>query len=132
MTMQPHRFDLTIVQGATFYLPFAIEAPDGTTYNLANVGDGYTHGRLTIRDRISGTALVVLTTDNGGVVIDYFTDAAGVPWSGYWFMSAASTALLEQWGDGVHNFEISDAAGNAGNVERPFEGSARLNPEVVT
>jgi hypothetical protein len=132
--MVPHQYDLTgddaIVQGSTFYRPFAIEAPDGTTYDLAAEGDGYTVGRLTIRDTYGGTAILELTTDNGGVVIDAFTDTSG-DWSGYWFASAATTAELTDWGDGVYDFEIADSDGPTARVERSFYGSAVLSPEVT-
>jgi hypothetical protein len=135
MSMTPHRYDLigddAIAQGAEFYRPFAIEAVDGTTINLATEGDGYTVGRLVIKDQYSGTEQVTLDTDNGGVVIGSFTDTSG-SWSGYWFMSAAATATLTDWGDGVYDFEIATSSGPAAHVERPFYGVAVLSPEVST
>lgn len=132
MTMTPHRYDFAVYQGVTMYIPFAIEAPDGTTYDLSAVGDGYTEGRLTIRDQVGGTALVELTTDNGGIVIDAFTDADGIDWSGYWYLSAAAAASLVEWGEGQYQFEVADAPGDVGNVERPLYGTVHLDPEVTT
>lgn len=135
MSMVPHRYDMTgddaIVQGSTFYRPFAIESPAGVTYDLSAEGDGYTVGRLTIRDTYGGTAILELTTDNGGVVIDAFTDSSG-DWSGYWFASAESTAALEDWGDGVYDFEIATSSGPAARVEKPLYGMAVLSPEATT
>lgn len=134
MTMEPHWYPLDIVQGATFYKPFAIEDPDGVTYDLATEGDGYTVGRLQIRDKAAsdgGVVILELTTDNGGVVIEAFTDGAGRDWSGYWFASAAATAALVPWGEGQYDFEIADSAGEAARKERPFFGDARLLPEVT-
>ena len=130
MSMEPHRYDLTIVQGATFYLPFAIEATDGSTYDLATVGDGYTIGRAHLRDDYAsngGELLLTLTTDNGGVVIDAFTDADGYDWSGYLFASATATAALTPWGEGVWDLEISDGT----RVERPLHGVVTLEPEAT-
>ncbi len=127
MSMTPHRYDFTVWKGSTLYIPFAIEAPDGTTYNLATVGGGYTVGRLTVRDTYGGTALLELTTGNGGVVVSAFTDASGT-WSGYWFASAAATAALTDWGDGVYDMEISDGS----NVEKSFFGTVTLSPETTT
>jgi hypothetical protein len=130
MSMEPHRFDLEVVQGATFYLPFAIEAPDGTTYDLATVGDGYTIGRAQVRDLYAGEGgelLLSMTTDNGGIVISAFTDTDGNDWSGYLFASATATAALVDWGEGVWDLEISDGT----RVERPFFGVATLRPEVT-
>ena len=126
--MQPHRHDLTIIQGATFYFPFALDLTDGTVADPPNVGDGYTIGRATIRDEYGGDALVELTTDNGGVVIEHATDADGVTWSGYLFMSPEATAALTDWGDAVWDLEISDGT----RVYRVLSGIATLSPESTT
>lgn len=127
MAMEPHRYNFTIWQGSTLYIPFAIESPAGVTYDLAAEGDGYTIGRLTVRDTYGGTAQIELTNDNGGIVIDAFTDTSG-DWSGYWFMSADATAALEDWGDGVYDFEISDGL----RVEKPLYGIVTLSGEATT
>jgi hypothetical protein len=128
--MKTHRYDLTIKQGSTLYHPFALKL-NGITLDLAEEGDGYTVGRLTVKDEYGGDEIVTLTTDNGGVVLEAFTDTSG-DWSGYWYMSAASTALLTDWGDGVYTFEIADGDGGAAHVERPFEGICTLSPETTT
>lgn len=130
MTMEPHEYNLKIVQGATFYHPFAIDLPDGSTMDLLTEGGGYTIGRLTIRDKYpadGGEVILLLTNDNGGVVIGPFTDGNGVDWSGYWFASATQTAALIPFGEAVWDFEVSDGL----RVERPFYGIARLLPEVT-
>jgi hypothetical protein len=130
MTMQPQRYDLTIVQGTTFYLPFAIDAPDGTTYDLAAEGDGYTIGLAQVRTAPlseGGELLLDLTTANGGIVIAPFTDGNGLDWSGYLFATAATTAMLVPWGEAVWNLEISDGV----RVEHPLFGVAQLFPEVT-
>ena len=121
----PERHDIVIDQGATFKYWFAVEV-DGVVQNLTTAG--YTVGRLTIRDTYGGTALVTLTTDNGGVVISYETSVDGLQNSGYWYMSPATTAALTDWGDGVFDFEISDGS----DVIRGLTGTAILNPEVTT
>jgi hypothetical protein len=130
--VKTHRFDWVIRQGATAYVPFALKL-NGVTLDLAEEGDGYTVGRLTVRDEYGGDEIVTLTTDNGGVVIDYFTDDSGTH-SGYWFASAATTRALTDWGDGQYEFVIYDAAdeeGPATHVEKPFNGSATLSPRIA-
>lgn len=139
MTIVPHRYDITIVQGADFYLPFAIEAPNGTTYDLAEEGDGYTVGQAVVRDTYDGTVMLTFATagnpnypaPDGEMVLTAFTDASG-SWSGYLFASAAVTAALDQWGEGVHDVEIATSTGTAAHVERPFYGTAVLSPEVTS
>ena len=123
----PERHDIQIDQGATFKYWFAVEV-DGVVQNLATLG--YTIGRLTIKDHYGDDSIVVvqLTTANGGVVISYETSADGLQNSGYWYMSPAATAALEDWGDGVHDFEID----NGSDVIRGLDGTATLNPEAST
>jgi hypothetical protein len=55
-------------------------------------------------------------------------DANGTEWSGYINMSAASTAALEDWGDGVYDFEVD----NGSDVIRVMQGTAVLSPEATT
>lgn len=126
----PNRFDLVIRQGATLQVWFDVVFPDGSIADLPNVGDGYTIGRLQVRDKprsLGGTVLLDLNTDNGGVVLGLMTDADGVQHSGYLYATAAATEALEPWGEGVHDFEVSDGA----NVHRLLEGVATLSLEAT-
>lgn len=126
MSGLPARYDLTIEQGATLKRWFRLVYPDGTVVNLAT--PGYTTGRLTIRDEYGGTEILALTTANGGVSLTYEADADGAFWSGFIYASAASTAALDDWGDGVYDLEISDGL----DVIRVLQGVARLSPEATT
>jgi hypothetical protein len=122
----PQRYDLTIQQGASLKRWWALRYPDGTIVDLT--AEGYTIGRLQVRDAYAGEGgelLLNLTTDNGGVVIDYQADADGTFWSGYLFASATATAALVDWGEGVFDFEIS----NGSDVIRVMQGVATLSPE---
>lgn len=126
--MIPARYDLTIEQGATLQRWFRLQYPDGSTANLATTGDGYDTGRLTVRDAYSGDEILTLTTSNGGISLTYQADADDVYWSGYIYASASATAALENWGDGVYDFEISDGF----RVYRIMQGVATLSPEATT
>lgn len=125
--MVPGRYDITIYKGATFYLPFAVEAPDGTTYDLPDVGDGYDEARMTVRDVYGGTAIDELTSA-AEIVLEAFTDADGNDWSGYVLIDASVTETYEDFGDGVWDLEITDGL----HVERVLMGVARLSPEATT
>jgi hypothetical protein len=122
----PERYNLTIYAGATLKRWYRLVYPAGTVVDLEAVG--YDTGRLTIRDTYGGDAIVELTTDNGGVSVVQEADATGTEWSGYINMSAASTAALEDWGDGVYDFEVD----NGSDVIRVMQGTAVLSPEATT
>lgn len=122
----PARYDLTIHQGATLQRWFRLQYPDGTTANLATTG--FTTGKLTVRDVFGGETVLELTTANGGLSLTYEADADGVFWTGYIYASAAATAALEDWGDGVYTFEVTDGF----NVHRIMQGFAWLSPETTT
>lgn len=130
MTDLPARHDLIIRQGEDFQFWFAVDLPDGSTANLPNIGEGYTIGRMQVRDKPAsegGVVLLELTDENGGVWLDYQIDADGVPWSGYLYASANATAALVPWGEAVWDFEIS----NGSNVRKVLYGSATLEPEIT-
>lgn len=122
----PERYSLTIKQGASLKRWWALKYPDGTIANL--IAEGYGIGRLTVRPDYDEDAVLELTTDNGGVVIDYQADADGRYWSGYFFASASTTAALTEWGDGVFDFEISNGTDDIA----VFEGPATLSPTTIT
>lgn len=122
----PERYDLTIEQGATLKRWYALRYPDGSLVDLEAVG--YDTARLTIRDVYGGDAILSLTTDNGGVSVVQEADANGTEWSGFFNASAASTAALAGFGEGVYDFEISDGL----DVIRVMQGMAVLSPEATT
>ncbi len=120
----PERIDLTVYAGATLKRWFRLVYPDGSIVNLATAG--YTVGRLTIRDVYGGTEQLVLTTANGGIDLTYQADANGVFWSGAIYASAAATAALVDFGDGIYDMEID----NGSDVIRILQGVATLSPEA--
>ena len=121
----PERYALTIDQGASLKRWFALKYPDGTIVDLVTAG--YTIGRLTVRPAYDDDPVLSLTTDNGGVVLDYQADADGTYWSGYLFASATATAALTEFGEGVFDLEIS----NGTDVIRVMQGPATLSPEAT-
>ena len=122
----PERYDLTIEQGATLKRWFRLTYPTGTIVDLTAAG--YDTARLTIRDEYGGDEIVALTTANGGVSVVQEADADGAEWSGYLYLSAASTAALTDWGDGAYDLEID----NGSDVIRVLQGVATLSPEATT
>ncbi len=120
----PERLDLTVYAGATLKRWFRLTYPNGAIVNLATAG--YTIGRLTIRDAYGGTVQLALTTANGGIDLTYQADADGVFWSGAIYASAAATAALVDWGEGIFDLEID----NGSDVIRILQGVATLSPEA--
>lgn len=120
--MKPARHDLTIYQGDTFGLWFRIRLANGTVADPPNIGDGYTFGRLTVRDTYGGTAQLVCDTDNGLLVLGLETDASGAQWSGHATAGPEATDI-EAWGDGVYDLKISDGV----HVHTVLFGTARLH-----
>ncbi len=121
-------YTLTIEQGSTLKVWWALELLNGSVADLPAIGTGYTVGRLTVRDRYGGAELLSLTTANGGIVLGLMTDTDGAQWSGYLYASATATAALVPWGDAVYDLEISDGS----DVVKPFRGVAILVPETTT
>ena len=122
----PERYDLTVNAGATLKRWFRLTYLDNSIVNFTTAG--YTIGRLTIRDVYGGTVQLALTTANGGIDLTYQADANGVFWSGNIYASAAATAAMVDWGDGVFTLEID----NGSDVIRVLEGIAVLSPETTT
>ncbi len=122
----PERYDLTINQGETLKRWYAVRYPDNSLANLVTAG--YTIGRLTVRDVYGGTALLTLTTANGGVSVTQEADANAVTWSGYIYASPAATATLTDFGDAVYDFEID----NGSDVIRVMQGICTLSTEAST
>lgn len=81
---------------------------------------GYT-GRMTVRDKIGGTALVTLT-NGSGVVIDASAKTITIT------ISAASTATYT-WSRGVYDLELESPSGV---VTALLYGSITLTKEVTT
>lgn len=115
MTAGAH--DITIEQGTTWQLA-ATWKPAGTV--PADL-TGYT-ARLHMRERpTSATALVSLTTENGGISLGTLDGSILIG------MTAAATAAIA-WRRGRYDLELISPAGA---VTRLLEGSVTVSPEVT-
>lgn len=117
---------LTIIQGDTLTKPFRSRV-SGVVIDYANYS--VTVATLDVAEYFGGPSVLAepLTTTNGGIVLGKYTDTQGKEWSGYVYMSAADTAALTEWGDGVWDLVIGDGAGWTKTL---FRGTAVLDPEV--
>ncbi len=88
-----------------------------TPHDLA----GYT-ARMSIKDKVGGTVLVTLTTENDGIAVD--PDAFTITLS----ISAADTAAFD-WTKGVYDLELISPTGD---VEAPLSGKVTVSLEVTT
>ena len=120
-------YNITIEQGSTFVRLLSIEQPDitndpsGETFIPFDL-NGYT-ARMQIRRTIeSSTAMISLTTENGGIDVIPETAVNEIKL----LITAANTATLET--SGVYDLEIIDSLGNVSKVVR---GSVTLIPEVT-
>jgi len=120
-------YNMTIEQGSTFGRLISVEQPDlatdptGATFEpfLLN---GYT-ARMQIRRNVdSSTAMLSLTTENGGITINPGTEDNEIKLS----ITATNTALLTS--DGVYDLEIIDPLGEVSKVIR---GTVTVIPEVT-
>lgn len=122
----------SVEQGATLQNWFRI-GPGGSAsaYDLA--ANGYTYGRLQVRTASvndSGTLLLDLTTDNGGIVFNYVAnDGTGKAWSGYVYCDANSTENLIGWEDATYDFRLVHGGSTVQVISR---GPAMLIPMVTT
>lgn len=82
---------------------------------------GYT-ARLTIRNRVGGTELAALTTENAGVVLDNVNKAITIT------IPAADTAAYT-WVTGVYDLELVSGAGVVTTLMR---GNVAVTQEVTT
>ena len=111
-------YNLEINQGATLSLVATWKDSAGTAVNLG----GYT-ARLNVRETYSSaSAILTLTTENGGITLG---DAAGtITLSATATVTAALTAPFS----GVYDLEL---VSGGGVVTRLLEGSATISPEVT-
>lgn len=121
-------YNITCQQGSTFSRLLEIEQPDlvadptGQTYEPYDIS-GYT-ARMQVRRTIeSTTALVTLTTENGGLVINPTGETTNHIRI---YMSDDVTASISS--SGVYDLEIENADGE---VSRIIQGAFTLSPEVT-
>lgn len=111
-------YNLEINQGATLALVATWKDSAGTAVNLT----GYT-ARLNVRETYSSaSAILTLTTENGGITLG--GSAGTITLSA----SATTTAALTAPFSGVYDLEL---VSGGGVVTRLLEGVATVSPEVT-
>lgn len=114
--MAAGKYNIIIEQGATFRLPLTWKSSDGAPYDLT----GYT-ARMQVRQyKEAGTALVNLTTENGGIALGGIAGTVVVT------ISATTTATLPAC-EGVYDLELI----NGSTITRLLEGKATISREVT-
>jgi hypothetical protein len=115
------RFDLVMVQGATFEKAFEYKDSTKTSINLT----GYT-ARLQVRsDTDASTTLIELTTENNRITLNDPT--TGVI---QLYISAADTAALT-FNTGVYDLELQHVASGRTIVENIVYGNVSLRKNVT-
>ena len=109
-------YNFTMDQGSVFTLNLAYEDPDGNPIDLT----GFT-ARMQLRRKFDSTAVLTLTTSNGGLVI---TGPTG---------NILITVTDEQTEDLESGFYVYDLdLNNAGVITRLIQGQATVSAEVTT
>ena len=109
----------SIDQGADWFATFIYQDPSGNPINMT----GYT-AALQIRSYPADTtAVLTLTTENGGISID---DLAGMVEV---HATAEQTGLIDE-GFYVYDLEVKDVL-NGGIVTRLVQGQAQIDAEVT-
>jgi hypothetical protein len=121
-------YNFTCEQGSTFSRLIEIEQPDlatdptGQTFEVFDL-NGYT-ARMQVRRTIdSSTAMVTLTTENGGLIINQTPGSVNHL---NIFMNNTVTATLQS--NGVYDIELIN---NGGEVSRILQGVFTVSPEVT-
>lgn len=127
----PQTHDIILSQGKSFKYWFAVQYPDGEIADLA--AEGYSVARMAIVPDYGAAPVLSISTASGGIHLERMYDAdVSDPdrrqWSGYIWISAAATALLEPWGRGPWELEI---ANSAGDVVQVLTGTAVLEQEAT-
>lgn len=109
--------DDEIQQGATWEQSVEVVEPDEVTPSDLN---GYTARMMIKASRDDATALLELTTENGGIVIDGADGVITLT------IGATATEAIE-WSRAIYDLELVLGAG----VERILEGTIECTPEVT-
>lgn len=121
---------LVIERGRTLKQYFRIKNPiTGAVYNLKS--EGYNKAVLEVRNRTlpdGGSSLMRLTTENGGISLDYIAnDGTGNSWSGYIYSEPGATMLDHPLRDAIFDFV---AIHDGGSVDTISRGPVLLIPDV--
>lgn len=113
------KLNLKINQGATFRHTLTIKDANGVVIDLTD----YT-ARMQIRDKVGGTVLLELTTENDRIVITPVEGKIEL------VITAADTEAIT-WISGVYDFELVNMIGLVEEVNRLFEGRVSVSREVT-
>lgn len=115
-------YNIVCEQGTTFSRRFELQYPDEQDPTIFHPTDlsGYT-ARMQVRRTVeSSSAMLTLTTENGGISIDGPDGAVTV--------SITNVQTSSLGSSGVYDIEIID---NSGNVSRLVQGEFKLSFEVT-
>jgi hypothetical protein len=111
-------YNVTIDQGADWYLDVNYDQPNGSPVNLT----GYT-AALQLRSLPEDpTAVLTLTTANGGIAITGATGLVAI------HATATQTRAID---DGIYYYDLEITATGTGVVTRLIQGQAAVSPEVT-
>ena len=115
------RYDLTLVQGATFYLKFSYQNSSKVPISLS----GYT-ARLQVRtDHDASTASLELTTENGGIILNS-------PSIGDIVLKLSNTATSAiSFATGVYDLELIHSDGPDTIVDNILYGTVSVRRNVT-
>lgn len=115
-------YNIVCEQGTSFSRKFELQYPDPVDPTIYLTWDlsGYTARMQVRRTMESSTAMITLTTENGGIVIDDEFGSVMV------IMTATQTSSITN--SGVYDIELIDASGD---VSRMVQGEFILSYEVT-
>lgn len=116
--VSPDRIEINTLNASSFS---AYQGGGFVQYNSPVPLDGYT-ARMTIKDRMRGTELTSLTTENGRITIDPVTYVIQLK------IEATETATFD-WTTGVYDLEMVSPDGT---VSQLIYGTVSVSPEVTT
>jgi len=115
--MPSAKHELRIEQGANFDVSITYYDSTGAVVNLTS----YT-ARAKFRTTYSDTAILTLTTENGGITLGGAAGTISLS------VTATATAALSAPSKGVYDLELANPSGN---VTRIMEGKYIVTPEAT-
>lgn len=123
----PNTWDVVVEKGKTFRWWFAVDYPDDEVADL--VADGYPHARFVVTTDWDDAPIIDINETNGIHIERLYDAPPNDPdrelWSGYLYVSAAATKLLNPWGVGSCELIVHNGSGDVITV---IKGTAVLEP----
>lgn len=111
-------YNTVIDQGADWFINFVYENPDGTPVNITN----YTAALQVRTSPLAKTAVLTLTTQNGGIVI---TGNQGK------VACHATNVQTSAMNPGRYTYDLEITEPTAGIVTRLIQGTIQVSPQVT-